>query len=121
MKLPEAWIKNHIGKVCRSIVPGRNKPKDFTGTIPWVTTPEINGRYIPSELQKKYIDENAIGSSGAKIIPVGSVVMTCVGELGLTAITKENVVINQQLHAFVCPEYLDNEYLAYYFPLVLKF
>ena len=112
--VPEAWKKNHVGKLCESIVPGRNKPKSFDGDIPWVTTPDIQGRYLPSPTQRNYVSEAAIKESGAKIVPKGSVVIAAVGELGLTAITTEPVVLNQQLHAFVCPEFLYNEYLAYW-------
>jgi len=112
--VPKDWQHHPIGRICQSIVPGRNKPKTFVGTIPWVTTPEFSGRYIPSVLQRNFVDEKAIQEAGSKIIPAGCVVIACVGELGLTAITKRDVVINQQLHAFVCPDYLNNEYLAYW-------
>ncbi|WP_347990164.1 restriction endonuclease subunit S [Methylomonas sp. AM2-LC] len=112
--LPSGWEKQAIGKLCQSIVPGRNKPKSFDGHIPWITTPEIQGRYIPSEVQKNYVSLDAIKESGAKIVPVGSVIISAVGELGLTAIAKEEIVLNQQLHAFVCPDYICNEYLAYW-------
>jgi len=111
---PSGWEKQAIGKLCQSIVPGRNKPKSFDGHIPWVTTPEIRGRYIPSKVQQNYVSVAAIKESGAKIVPVGSVIIAAVGELGLTAIAKEQVVLNQQLHAFVCPDLINNEYLAYW-------
>jgi len=39
--------------------------------------------------------------------------MAAVGELGLVAISTEDVVLNQQLHAFVCSDSVQNEYLAY--------
>lgn len=112
--LPSGWEKQAIGKLCQSIVPGRNKPKSFDGHIPWITTPEIQGRYIPSKVQKNYVSFDAIKESGAKIVPIGSVIISAVGELGLTAIAKEEIVLNQQLHAFVCPDYICNEYLAYW-------
>ena len=112
--VPKGWEKHPVGKLCKSIVPGRNKPKYFDGTIPWVTTPEINGRYIPSSVQKNYISKDAITECGAKVIPKGSVVIAAVGELGLTAIASEPLVLNQQLHAFVCSNTIHNEYLAYY-------
>ena len=40
--------------------------------------------------------------------------MSCVGEFGISAVTKLEIVINQQLHAFVClgeiiPEFLCNQ------------
>lgn len=40
--------------------------------------------------------------------------MAAVGDLGLIAIAKEPVVLNQQLHAFVCPNNVSNEYIAYF-------
>src|SRR5690554_4160048 len=111
--LPEGWKKAPVGTICQSIVPGRNKPKSFDGDIPWVTTPEISGRYIPSHLQKNYVGESALADCGGKIVPSGAVIMAAVGELGLVAISKEDVVLNQQLHAFVCSDSVQNEYLAY--------
>lgn len=112
--VPKGWTSALVGELCRSIVPGRNKPKRFDGSIPWVTTPEIQGRYIPSSVQKNYVDQDSIDEANAKIVPSGSVVISCVGELGLVALNKEPVVLNQQLHAFVCPDYINNEYLAYW-------
>lgn len=112
--VPNGWEKQPIGKICASIVPGRNKPKVFDGNIPWVTTPEIKGRYIPSRYQVNYVSELALKDAGGKIVPTGAVVMAAVGELGLVAITSEPVVLNQQLHAFVCSSLIYNEYLAYW-------
>ncbi|SJN08921.1 Type I restriction-modification system, specificity subunit S [Halomonas citrativorans] len=111
--VPEGWKKAPVGTICQSIVPGRNKPKSFDGDIPWVTTPEISGRYIPSYLQKNYVTKSALAECGGKIVPSGAVIMAAVGELGLVAISTEDVVLNQQLHAFVCSDSVQNEYLAY--------
>lgn len=110
----EGWKKFSINEICKSIVPGRNKPKIFDGNIPWVTTPEIKGRYLPSKLQMNYVSESAIQQAGGKIVPIGAVIMSAVGELGLVAITKEPIVINQQLHAFICSDVIYNEFLAYW-------
>ncbi|BBE77007.1 restriction endonuclease subunit S [Phytobacter sp. MRY16-398] len=112
--VPKGWQKYAVGELCTSIVPGRNKPKVFDGDIPWVTTPEINGRYIPSKLQVNYVSTTALSDAGGKIVPKGAVVMAAVGELGLIAITSEPVVLNQQLHAFVCSKLVNNEFLAYW-------
>lgn len=112
--VPNGWEKHPIGKLCKSIVPGRNKPKVFDGDIPWVTTPEILGKYIPSKIQKNFISQPVAKECGAKIVPKGAVVIAAVGELGLTAVATEEIILNQQLHAFVCPNNLDNEYLAYF-------
>ncbi|TXD96218.1 hypothetical protein ES754_11330 [Psychrobacter frigidicola] len=112
--VPNGWEKHPIGKICSSIVPGRNKPKQFGGDIAWVTTPEITGRFIPSSAQENYISKETIKECGGKIVPKGAVVMAAVGDLGLIAITREEVVLNQQLHAFVCSSEINNEFLAYW-------
>lgn len=112
--IPQNWEKHPVGKLCSSIVPGRNKPKFFNGKIPWVTTPEIQGRYIPSKLQVNYVSECALLEAGGKVVPQGAVIIAAVGDLGLVAIASEPVVLNQQLHAFVCSELVNNEYLAYW-------
>ena len=112
--IPQNWEKYPVGKLCSSIVPGRNKPKFFNGKIPWVTTPEIQGRYIPSKLQVNYVSECALLEAGGKVVPQGAVIIAAVGDLGLVAIASEPVVLNQQLHAFVCSELVNNEYLAYW-------
>lgn len=112
--IPEGWKKKRIGQLCTSIVSGRVKPRSFDGTIPWVTATEMQGRYLPSELQEKHINIAQIKNIGAKLVPSGSVVVTVVGNLGKVAITKEVTVLNQQLQAFVCPQYIHNEYLGYW-------
>ena len=40
--------------------------------------------------------------------------MSCIGRFGITAVATRNIVVNQQLHAFLIPEnVLDARYLAY--------
>ena len=113
INIPTGWIEVRIGNLCKSLVPGRNKPKIFDGDIPWVNTPDINSRYIPLSNHAICITKEEVKNCGGKIVPAGAVVMACVGDLGLVAITIKDIVINQQLHAFVCPENIYNEYIAY--------
>ena len=46
-------------------------------------------------------------------MPVGSVLMSCAGDLGITAITSTEIVINQQLHAFIPSPQINALYLLY--------
>jgi len=99
------WDFRKIGDISDSIVPGRNKPKLFDGDIPWVTTPDIKDKIYVSDTQSNYyISEVEAKNVGSKIVPTNSVIMSCVGDLGLFAINTKPIVINQQLHAFL----LDN-------------
>src|SRR5258706_1378605 len=109
----DGWATNKVGELCDSIVPGRNKPKKFDGTIPWITTPDIehNG-FIYASKGGLAISKEVAKNVGSKIVPVNSVVISCVGDLGLVALTAKEVVINQQLHAFI-PKTIESRFLLY--------
>jgi type I restriction enzyme S subunit len=112
--IPCDWEVKKVGDICDFIVPGRNKPKNFGGDIPWITTPDINddgsvsnsklGLLIPRDEAKKI---------GSKVVPINSVIMTCAGELGLVALTKNEIVVNQQLHVFIPSPIIDSLFLFY--------
>jgi type I restriction enzyme S subunit len=111
-QIPKEWKVDKVGEVCRCIVPGRNKPKRFDGNIPWITLPDIDGTFIGSSKTGLKVSKEEIRRCGGKIVPSGSVIMSCIGKFGIVAITTTDVVINQQLHAFICPEDLDPYFLA---------
>ena len=104
-----------IHTVTDCMVPGRDKPKSFTGEIPWITINDlnINGYTNKSKLGLGLtIDE--VKEVNRKCVPQGSVLMSCVGNLGLCSIASVDVVINQQLHSYQCNEFINNLYLMYY-------
>jgi type I restriction enzyme S subunit len=49
----------------------------------------------------------------ARVIPAGSVVMSCIGRFGLAAVLGTSAVVNQQLHAFLVPHWLPSRFFAY--------
>jgi len=114
-ELPKSWKVIEIGEICKCIVPNRDKPKSFTGDIKWVTTPNLN----PSTIKLDYksislgLSVSEVKEYNARVIPVGSVIMTCVGTFGLSAIVEKPIVINQQLHAFLSTDMVNPKYLAY--------
>jgi type I restriction enzyme S subunit len=111
-RIPAEWQVVRVGQVCRAIVPGRNKPKRFDGDIPWITLPDIQGILISESKKGLSISKEEAKEIGNKIVPAQSVVMNCIGEFGTVGITTRDVVLNQQLHAFVCPENIDPYFLA---------
>ncbi|TVZ23778.1 type I restriction enzyme S subunit [Dokdonia sp. Hel_I_63] len=111
---PKGWTKDKTIEYCTCIVPGRDKPKSFTGNIPWVTTNDLNHLNITSDSKVfKGLTENEIAEVRAKIIPVGSVIITCVGDLGVVSINNQEMIVNQQLHTFQCGDKLNNVFLMY--------
>jgi type I restriction enzyme S subunit len=114
VKNEKGWEKVATIKYCDSIVPGRDKPKSFTGETPWITTADLKhlGKSRKSRTNLG-LNSDEITEVRAKIIPKGSVIMTCVGDLGVVSINENDIVMNQQLHAFICHQKLNNMFLMY--------
>jgi len=110
--IPEDWETPKVGEVCGCIVPGRNKPKLFGGDIPWITTPDLeDGQPVTRSRLGLCISRSEAKAVGSKVVPPGSVLMSCAGELGIVALTQNELVVNQQLHVFLPNERVDAKYL----------
>ncbi|HVJ78254.1 MAG TPA: restriction endonuclease subunit S [Hyphomicrobium sp.] len=103
-----------VGEVTSCIVPGRDKPKSFTGSIPWITTAELVLRgYTSADCSLSGLTDAEIATVRARVVPAQSVLMTCIGDLGVVSIAEVPMVINQQLHSFQCSDKIVPEYLMY--------
>jgi type I restriction enzyme S subunit len=108
------WPSIPVGQVTDCIVPGRDKPKSFSGDIPWITTAEIVHLGLTSYSNAKIaLSHDEVREVRAKIVPTNSVIMTCVGDLGKVSIAQVPMVINQQLHSFQCRSGIDPFFLMY--------
>ena len=87
------------------IVPGRNKPKSFSGGVSWITTNDLNHLAYTSESKRNVgLTSDEIETVRARVIPKDSIILTCVGDLGIISINTLPVVVNQQLHTFQCDQ-----------------
>ena len=103
------------GQLCDCIVPNRDKPKSFSGSIPWITLPDFHEDRIEIGASRFGIGltEDEAAEYRAKVLPRDTVVMSCVGRFGITAVLKGRAVVNQQLHAFLPSIAVQPKYLAY--------
>lgn len=114
VKNEKGWECFPVINYCDCIVPGRDKPKSFSGDIPWVTTDDLNHLSTTKESKKSIgLSKSEIQLVKAKVIPENSVIMTCVGDLGIISINERKIVINQQLHAFQCGSKMNPSFLMY--------
>jgi type I restriction enzyme S subunit len=111
-ELPEGWVWKMLGEVCKAIT-GTTPPKDdidnYGTDVPFVKPPQLFDKPIndaPEKLSKK-------GAALARILPPHSVLVTCIGNLGRTAINNVPVAFNQQINALVPPINLDGKFLFY--------
>jgi type I restriction enzyme S subunit len=100
------------GEISKSIVPGRNKPKSLTGPIPWLTITDLDGIYVKESKAKLGVTREVLSEASGKTIPKNSVIMTVVGEFGTSSVAQCEMVINQQLHGFVCKDDIDPTFLC---------
>ncbi|MEE4197342.1 MAG: restriction endonuclease subunit S [Bacteroidales bacterium] len=110
----KGWEKKATISYADCIVPGRDKPKSFTGDIPWVTTDDLE--HLSTTIKSKKdigLLRDEIKQVKARLIPKDSVLMTCVGDLGVISLAGQDMVVNQQLHSFQCKEDINNKFLMF--------
>jgi type I restriction enzyme, S subunit len=108
------WEITTTGNICLSIVPGRNKPKQFNGDIPWITITDLEGNFwVVKSKSGLAVTREELTRAKGRTVPKNTVIMTCVGDFGISAIAATELVINQQLHGFVCSEKVLPEYLCW--------
>lgn len=114
IKNNKGWLSGKVIEFSDCVVPGRDKPKSFSGDIPWVTTNDLIHLGITYESKKLVgLSDEEIKQVRARVIRKNSVIMTCVGDLGTVSIAGNSMVVNQQLHTFQCGEKMNPIFLMY--------
>src|ERR1017187_8323285 len=115
--IPAHWSAPKAKYVSRIFVPARDKPnlKD-TGDLrdfPWITLDEVRtSASITRSVATRWVEQTDLNASGGRVLPAGSVIASCVGEFGLSAIADDPCVVNQQLQAYARP-ILNAEFLRH--------
>ncbi|MDD4822846.1 MAG: restriction endonuclease subunit S [Bacteroidales bacterium] len=110
------WVEKKIEEISNTSsggTPYRNNKDYYKGSIPWVTTSELNDGFVKQTNEN--ITEDALRNSSAKIFPEGTVLMAMygatIGKLGILAMPAAT---NQASCAFLCKEdEIDYKYLFY--------
>ena len=107
------WKK--LGEVCSEvIVPMRDRPKVFDGSIPWCRIEDIEGMYFNKSLSGLMVSESVIKAMNLKVYPTGTVICSCSATLGVCAINTQPLITNQTFIGLVCSEHINNRFLYYY-------
>ncbi|MDD6134132.1 MAG: restriction endonuclease subunit S [Selenomonadaceae bacterium] len=111
---PLKWEVKSVIDLCDCMVPGRDKPKRFTGATPWITIDDLNPLSVTKTSKKSLgLTDEEIEEVNRKKVPANSVLMSCVGNLGICSIAGNELIINQQLHSFQCDQNVNPYYLMY--------
>lgn len=102
------------------LVPQRDKPKIFSGDIPWCRIEDFNGIYLSNSKTNQYVSQKTISEMGLKVYPVNTVIVSCSADLGKCAIIKRPLVTNQTFIGLVPSDNLDSKFFYYYMSSIAK-
>lgn len=109
------WFKSkfeNVAEIVTGNTPPRNQPENYGVGIPWVKPPDLdNGNYIlrtTEELSKT-------GQRKARVIPSGSVMVSCIGIVGKVGIAGKPLATNQQINSLIFNEKIINSKYGYYY------
>lgn len=93
--------------------PNRSNSEFYGGTIPWISSGEVNQPYITDTIEK--ITEEGLNNSSAKWIPKGAVLVAMYGATaGQISKTKIDATSNQAVLALIPnKDLIDADYLYY--------
>lgn len=95
--------------------PSTTNPKNFEGSIPWITPADMSG-YSGKTISggSRCISERGLEESGARWLPEGSVLFSSRAPIGYVAIASQPVTTNQGFKSFVPNDGLSSDYLYYW-------
>ncbi|WP_412514172.1 restriction endonuclease subunit S [Shewanella indica] len=109
-QVPEHWGVTRAKLVSDIFVPQRNKPElnDSGVGVNWATMEDMKSDNIKAT--KRFVSIDAFEAAGSKVLRKGAVVASCVGNFGIASVLDVDVVINQQLQAYI-PKKVSAPYL----------
>lgn len=119
-KLPDGWKEvelGGVGQIVTGCTPPKKNPEYYGDSFPWIKPPDLdNGMYVSESKEK--ISE--IGRSKVRILPEGSVIVSCIGIVGKVAIAKCEMCTNQQINSIIPNQDIANSKFLYYLITKIK-
>lgn len=116
--LPEGWRMGTLGEfgdIITGKTPSSNNPKDFGDDMLFITPGDfaVGSKFILNT--ERHLSAIGCERLKNKILPKGSVAVTCIGsDMGKVAIVFEPSITNQQINAIKVKENIYIDYLFYY-------
>ncbi|MFP6189440.1 restriction endonuclease subunit S [Helicobacter pylori] len=121
LMLPLNWQRVRLGDVAEIIgggTPSTQVTSFWNGSINWFTPTEIGiTKYVYKS--QRTITPLGLKKSSAKLLPIGTILLTSRASIGDCAILKEVATTNQGFQSLIPLEKINNEFL-YYLMLTLK-
>ena len=122
--LPEGWRMGTIeefGVVITGKTPSSDNPEDFGNDMPFVTPGDF-GKYHKFAIgAERELSEIGVKRLKGKVLPKGSVIVTCIGsDMGKVTIASEECITNQQMNSIIVYRREYSDYLFYVLSFMSK-
>ncbi len=110
--IPDNWVKNKLGEVCVVLTgntPSKSDLANFGNEIPFIKPPNLQHKSIGQTEEML----STKGGNKSRLVPENSVLVTCIGNLGRTGLTKQVSAFNQQINAILENECIGGKFIFY--------
>ena len=114
-KIPTDWEINKLsdfGETITGKTPSKNDDSNYGKEIPFIKTPDMhNGIFCLDTIE--HLSLKGANTQKNKFIPIGSICVSCIGTVGVVAITTKNSQTNQQINSVIPKNNFYREYLYF--------
>ena len=109
-----AWYPiKQLGQVVSGATPKTSIGKYWDGGIKWITPAELSDMSGWVYDSTRHITEEGLNSCGARMMPVGTVILSSRAPIGKMALLGDSMCCNQGFKNIVCGDHVIPEYLYY--------
>ena len=114
-EIPKGWevvIVGDFGKVVCGKTPSTKDPENFDGQFPFITIPDMREGLLSISTDRSVSEKGATTLKG-KMLPPGSICVSCIATPGIVSMTMSDSFTNQQINSIVPKNETDREYLLF--------
>lgn len=112
-EIPQGWEVKRIqdfGKVITGKTPSKANAAYFGDEVQFLKTPDMHGNMFIIGTNE-YLSSSGAASQANKILPAGSICVSCIGTIGVVSITTEECQTNQQINSLILANPASREFL----------
>ena len=99
-----------LGKVVTGSTPPTDNPENYGGDELFCAPSDVGAeKYISSTIKR--VSEK--GFHTGRIVPKGTIIVTCIGLIGKLGIATQDMITNQQINSLIVNDAFDNEFIYY--------
>jgi type I restriction enzyme S subunit len=103
-----------LGTVVTGKTPSKNNPEDWGDEMPFVTPSDYKNYGKFAKRAERNLSKIGIERLKNKILPIKSILVTCIGsDMGKVAINSRQVITNQQINSIIPNSKTDSDFLYY--------